>query len=173
MVKSTFENLKQEKKARITQALLKEFSNHPLADTQVARIVADSEIARGAFYKYFDDLEDAYKYVYKMAIKEIHAPMSMREFNPDLICQLVSDFVTKSEASPYYDLIKMHLSKNESLVAQNLQQKAVAMSKLGAKEWSAMVLSHETIKLALFDPEHRSLYLDRLRKSIELLGKGD
>ena len=62
MVKQTFFNLPDEKKQRVTTALLHEFSNHPLPDAQVARIVTEAEIARGAFYKYFDDLTDAYAY---------------------------------------------------------------------------------------------------------------
>ena len=54
MVSETFINLSDEKKQKIAQALLKEFSTYPLAKAQVARIVKDAGIARGAFYKYFE-----------------------------------------------------------------------------------------------------------------------
>lgn len=64
MPSSTFTNLPDEKRQRIEAALLNEFSNHTLATAQVARIVKDAQIARGAFYKYFDNLTDAYSYMY-------------------------------------------------------------------------------------------------------------
>lgn len=67
MVKETFTNLDEHKKQRVTQALLHEFSQHSLADAQVARIVKEANIARGAFYKYFTDLTDAYLYLYQIA----------------------------------------------------------------------------------------------------------
>ena len=72
MPTSTFRHLTVEKRARITDALLTEFSQYGLADAQVARIVADAQIARGAFYKYFKDLTDAYQYLYGVALDEIH-----------------------------------------------------------------------------------------------------
>ena len=50
MPKSTFENLPEAKKQRVWRALLNEFSQHDLADAQVARVVKNAEIARGAFY---------------------------------------------------------------------------------------------------------------------------
>ena len=59
MPSQTFLNLKPEKQARIYAALLTEFSAYPLAKAQVARIVKEAQIARGAFYKYFADLNDA------------------------------------------------------------------------------------------------------------------
>ena len=59
MVSETFINLSDEKKQKIEGALLKEFSTYPLAKAQVARIVKDAGIARGAFYKYFGDLKDS------------------------------------------------------------------------------------------------------------------
>ena len=60
MVSTTFKNLAPDKQARIQSGLLNEFSAHPLADAQVARIVQQAQIARGAVYKYFTDLTDAY-----------------------------------------------------------------------------------------------------------------
>lgn len=53
MPSSTFTNLPSAKRERIRAALLAEFSQHSLADAQVARIIAAAQIARGAFYKYF------------------------------------------------------------------------------------------------------------------------
>ena len=62
MVKKTFINLNSAKKQKIEQVMLDEFSNYDLNQANVARIVKEAGIARGAFYTYFDDLEDAYLY---------------------------------------------------------------------------------------------------------------
>lgn len=43
MPSQTFENLPQSKQALVRQALLEEFSNHDLADAQVARIVKNAQ----------------------------------------------------------------------------------------------------------------------------------
>lgn len=85
MVSETFINLSDEKKQKIAHALLKEFSTYPLAKAQVARIVKDAGIARGAFYKYFGDLKDAYGYLYSLAMKEVHMgpPTRLKEFDPE------------------------------------------------------------------------------------------
>ena len=56
MPSRTFQNLKDEKKQRVTAALLTEFSQHSLPDAEVARIIKQAGISRGAFYKYFPDL---------------------------------------------------------------------------------------------------------------------
>ena len=68
MPSTTFKNLNRQKKELITNALLTEFSQHSLASAQVARIVKQAGIARGAFYKYFADLTEAYQYLYQVAI---------------------------------------------------------------------------------------------------------
>ena len=56
MVKSTFTNLPTAKRQKIEAVLLEEFSTYPLAQAKVSHIVKKADIARGAFYKYFDDL---------------------------------------------------------------------------------------------------------------------
>lgn len=174
MVKSTFENLPVEKKGRIEQALLNEFSNHYLADAQVARIVKDAQIARGAFYKYFDDLNDAYRYIYHQAMKEVHLGYRnlIKGYNPDLFYQMTIDFIEKAEKSSYRELIKRHLSKNEFFLQSDPEEMSQRLLNLDARSWSAMVLTHEVINLALFDSKNRKANLARYRQSLELL-KGE
>ena len=48
MVLATFQHLDQTKQQRVLAALVTEFSQHPLAQAQVARIVKQADIARGA-----------------------------------------------------------------------------------------------------------------------------
>lgn len=168
MVKSTFENLNEEKKKRIEQSLLKEFSNHSLADAQVARIVKDAQIARGAFYKYFDNLTDAYLYIFHKALESVHSNIHVREFNVDAFYQSVKDFLEKSSCE-YCDLFKMHYAHNSALLQTKPSEWTLKMQ---PEMWSAMVLTHETLKNALLDPEHQNEYLDLYKKSLEMLNRG-
>ncbi|OXS99673.1 TetR family transcriptional regulator, partial [Lacticaseibacillus rhamnosus] len=48
MVLATFQHLDQTKQQRVLAALVTEFSQHPLAQAQVARIVKQADIACGA-----------------------------------------------------------------------------------------------------------------------------
>ncbi|GFZ26415.1 TetR/AcrR family transcriptional regulator [Lactobacillus corticis] len=172
MVKATFENLSADKKQRVTSALLTEFSSHKLTDAQVARIVKEAGIARGAFYKYFDDLTDAYNYVYQLAMKDIHTGIDERDFSVEAIYQRVARFVDQAEHSQYYDLIKMHLAYNESQVGSDVQKSSARLLRIPPKIWAVMELSHATIKLGLFDPENRQANFDRFKKVLEILHKG-
>lgn len=172
MVKSTFLNLPEAKKARITEVLLEEFSTYPLTDAKVSRIVKDAEIARGAFYKYFDDLTDAYLYIFRIAIKEIHAGFrSNGKFDPEFFYQSVKDFVEKTQNSRFQPLMKLHMLRNESVLGVT-QMSPKNSLKLNPEFWVAMVLSHDTINACFNDPELSDEFLDRLKKSLDLIDKG-
>lgn len=130
MVKATFENLSKDKQDRVTEALLKEFSAHTLASAQVARIVKEAGIARGAFYKYFEDLTDAYQYLFKLAMRDLHTGLTGR-MGADELYQMTKDFVTKATGSQYYDLIRLHYAANEALLPSKQQAQADAGLCLG------------------------------------------
>ena len=63
MPKQTFFNLKEEKKEKIEKALIKEFSNNTFEKASISNIIAEANIPRGSFYQYFEDKEDAIKYI--------------------------------------------------------------------------------------------------------------
>ncbi|UOQ48506.1 TetR/AcrR family transcriptional regulator [Gracilibacillus caseinilyticus] len=69
MPKETFFNLPTEKKQKLLDALHKEFSEQPLATASIAHIIQYADIPRGSFYQYFDDLEDAYFYIFNQQIE--------------------------------------------------------------------------------------------------------
>ncbi len=62
MPTNIFYNLKEEKKQAITNALVNLYSTKIFEQVTVSNIVQLSNIARGSFYQYFEDLEDAYVY---------------------------------------------------------------------------------------------------------------
>ena len=69
MPTQTFLNLPGEKRARIIDAAISEFSNHQFNDVSVAKIIEKAEIPRGSFYQYFTDLKDLYRYLFDIIIE--------------------------------------------------------------------------------------------------------
>ena len=63
MPKETFLNLPKEKKEKITNAILKEFSRENFNKASISNIIKEAKIPRGSFYQYFEDKEDAIEYI--------------------------------------------------------------------------------------------------------------
>ncbi len=63
MVKQTFYNLPDDKKKRITDAIIKELEEYSYNDISINRIVKNALISRGSFYQYFDDKVDLLKVI--------------------------------------------------------------------------------------------------------------
>lgn len=164
MVKETFLKLDSTKQQRIKQALLNEFSNYPLAHAQVARIVTDAQIARGAFYKYFEDLTDAYLYLYQLALSEIHHKFALQDISSVKSAQLylneVKTFLDQTAKSPYFDLVKMHLSYNEVF----LEKEHFLPEITHPLPWAISTLSHQTIKECIKQPNKQPFLLQRLEE---------
>ena len=72
MPKDTFYNLDKEKKKKITDELIYEFSDKPFSQVNIKTIVENLGIARGSFYQYFNDLEDSYFYILDKKTYDIH-----------------------------------------------------------------------------------------------------
>ncbi|MHA3065379.1 TetR/AcrR family transcriptional regulator [Lacticaseibacillus saniviri] len=172
MVSKTFESLHDDKKARVTSALLTEFSTYSLDEAQVARIVKDADIARGAFYKYFDDLADAYRYIYGVAMQDIHAQLRPQgDYDAQTYLDQVEQFVDQVQDSQYYALIQQHFTNNTDRVTQPNLARAEQMTSLASNVWAASILSHETIKQIMLYPELKSALLQQLQRALISLGK--
>lgn len=70
MPKDTFFNLPEEKRQRILDLAVEEFSNHDYQNASISRIVAAAGIAKGSFYQYFEDKADLYRYLLDMIFQE-------------------------------------------------------------------------------------------------------
>lgn len=168
MPTTTFTNLPAAKRSRVTAALLTEFSAHSLADAQVARIVKTAGIARGAFYKYFADLTDAYQFLFHTALADIHAgfgPATAGQFQAQCYYDAVAAFVEHvTNSQQYYQLIQRHYAENESLVPP-----LPVSVDLSAVDWAAMTLSHAAIKEVMQQPTAQAVILQRLQQALNLL----
>ncbi|MDO4903223.1 MAG: TetR/AcrR family transcriptional regulator [Limosilactobacillus sp.] len=168
----TFENLSDEKKNLITQALLHEFSEHNLANAQVARIVKEAGIARGAFYKYFEDIKDAYTYVYRDSLLKLHSKDIRNHtiLSADQYTKQVADFIEQVHDSQYRELLKRHYTINESLIEVDAPSKLLPLDK---KEWAVMTLTHQAIREGLVHSEESDMILNRLHSVlVDILKEG-
>lgn len=173
MTSLTFKNLDNNKKQLIEQVLLQEFSDHTLPTAKVSRIVKGANIARGAFYKYFDDINDAYLYTYSQAIKNIHADFQApgMQTNADYLSE-VKNFVEKIDSSKYYELMKQHITTNEAFLASQSEEsdQKIDPTKMDDHAWIMTTLSHEIIKQILLDPSKIDFWLTRYSNILQQLG---
>ncbi|MEW6083689.1 MAG: TetR/AcrR family transcriptional regulator [Chloroflexota bacterium] len=70
MPKPTFLNLPEEKRRVIVHAAIEEFAEYGLENASTNRIVANSGIAKGSFYQYFEDKYDIFDYLLELIAKE-------------------------------------------------------------------------------------------------------
>lgn len=68
MPKETFYHLSTEKKEKVETALENEFGRTSFEKASISRIIEEANIPRGSFYQYFEDKEDAIRYVMKKYI---------------------------------------------------------------------------------------------------------
>lgn len=65
MPKETFYHLSTEKREKIEKALENELGRTSFEKASISRIIEEAKIPRGSFYQYFEDKEDAIKYILK------------------------------------------------------------------------------------------------------------
>ena len=65
MPKDTFYNLSDEKKQRIFDAAVQEFSTRRFSEASINKIVKAAGIPWGSFYQYFNNKEDLYQYMFE------------------------------------------------------------------------------------------------------------
>jgi AcrR family transcriptional regulator len=106
--KSTFFNLSEEKKKKIFDAAVQEFSKQRFSDASINQIVKNAGIPRGSFYQYFADKEDIYLYVGEEMAKDINEIRGNQEaFNSnasffEIIMQRAKDTFKVGKIRPEY-----------------------------------------------------------------------
>ena len=86
MPKETFFRLKEEKRQKIENALIDEFSSGSFEEASISNIIIKAGIPRGSFYQYFEDKYDAVKYIIKKFLDLEHKKMQqlLKETNGDI-----------------------------------------------------------------------------------------
>ncbi|GMA98148.1 TetR/AcrR family transcriptional regulator [Pelosinus sp. IPA-1] len=70
MPKDTFYNLSDDKKRKIFDAAVQEFSTRHFSEASINQIVKAAGIPRGSFYQYFSGKEDLFFYIFEEIVKE-------------------------------------------------------------------------------------------------------
>lgn len=94
MPKITFINLNVEKREKIKKAIINEFSKHTIAKASISNIVEEAQIPRGSFYQYFEDKEDALRYIIDESIKieKEEIKNSLKRNNGDIFATSIDIF---------------------------------------------------------------------------------
>ena len=163
MASTTFQHLDAAKQQRVLAALITEFSQYPLAQAQVARIVKQADTARGAFYKYFTDLDDAYRYAFGQVIGRLHAGITGPTMRQDPYTA-TADFLHEASESRDRDFIRLHFTKNSGLV-----NVARPQGPADATDWAVASLCHSAISEVLADPADATLILAHLKAALSQL----
>ena len=115
MPKSTFYNLNKDKKEKIKKAIRNEFSKNPFSKASISNIIEEAQIPRGSFYQYFDDKEDALKYILdEVAQKERKKIIDILNRNSGDI------FKTSIESFDY--IVNKNISEKEIQFLKNIVQ---------------------------------------------------
>lgn len=69
MPKDLFFTIHEEKKTRIIEAAIKEFSQQLYEKASINQIIKEADISRGSFYQYFEDKEDLYFFLIETVVK--------------------------------------------------------------------------------------------------------
>lgn len=127
-----------------------EFSRYPLAQAKVAHIVAGAGIARGSFYKYFDDLTDACRYHFGAGAGADSCARARKRADAQDAYQLVAAFVEKAENLKWQDFIHMHFTYNEGAIPTP----QIDLN-LPAEQWLIMLACHDVLRQVAKAPQKR------------------
>lgn len=142
MPKDTFFNLPEEKRALICDVALDEFAEYPFDQASINRIVANSGIAKGSFYQYFEDKKDLFLYLAELIAKEKINYLSPVIRNPEehdlftVIKELFLSGIQFAREHPRYDAIGNKLLANKEapiykeLRSNNLPSSSAVFEKL-------------------------------------------
>lgn len=159
MPSQTFQHLPEEKRRTVIAALTAEFSEHPLSEAQVSRIVTAAKIPRGSFYVYFSDMTDAYRAALDAALAHVDVGLgqAMRAHPDDTLRAVeayTSQFVGTLAHSQYRDLYTMHWLVNQSYLTMH-HERIAHYEHEGADSRQVLIdgtpIADPTVRAAVFE----------------------
>lgn len=120
MPKDTFNNLSEDKKKKIFDAAVKEFSTKRFSEASINQIIKTAQIPRGSFYQYFKDKEDIYLYMFDRISMEkrevaLHSEGLDRNANFFELCiESTKATFEWAQHNPEYMRISMYLEIDDS-----------------------------------------------------------
>lgn len=99
MPKALFFEINAQKKERILEAAIREFSSRKYAEASINQIIKEADISRGSFYQYFEDKDDLYFYIISTVVNE-----TAYAFLKDFLASQPDDIFAVYEALFTYNL---------------------------------------------------------------------
>ncbi|MGN0157562.1 MAG: TetR family transcriptional regulator [Brotaphodocola sp.] len=109
-----FYRLSEEKQKLIYEAAKKEFARVPYEKASINQIVKNADISRGSFYTYFEDKEDAMKYVMKENFTQ------MRNVCEDALKRNNGEYLGMLKTLFEYFVEKMQNTKEVMVMVENV-----------------------------------------------------
>ena len=116
MPKETFYNLNEEKKEKIEKAIINEFSRNSFEKASISNIIEEAKIPRGSFYQYFDDKEDAVKYI-------IEKFMNIQKQRIEAIIHQNKGDIFKTSIDIFEYIVNENIKENDMQLCKNIFQK--------------------------------------------------
>lgn len=171
MIKKTFYNLPEEKRQRIIDAIVKEFSNSATEKVSINRIVKAANISRGSFYQYFDDKVDLVEVLTKsfidLSIDGANKALAISNgdifYTYEKLFDIIADFAQdKTQRIILKNLLKS-LRANDDLISDYLLNRFDGFEELGkiSKQYNTHNLKYKSPQ----DVEYLSQILTQLLKN--------
>ena len=113
MPTDTFNKLPEEKKTKVILAAKKEFTRASLKEASIKNIVEEAGIARGSFYQYFKNKDDAFDYFVEESSKRIKEKVVKRisSVHGDIfeLCETVFDEIVVAGSDKKWQEIIFHV----------------------------------------------------------------
>ncbi|CAH1851916.1 TetR/AcrR family transcriptional regulator [Convivina praedatoris] len=173
MPKETFLNLSAAKQNRIEASLATEFSGYCLLDVSVERIVKGANISRGSFYTYFEDVDDAYLWILKQIVADIH-----QNVGPEDSLENLLKFIQDVENNPSYNFLRNYYLINRAILELHRYEKEFNGTGIPSLEfeqsllpWMTNLAGHELIRQYFWHPADKNQIIERIQ-AIEQWHKG-
>lgn len=153
MPKKTFENLSEQKKKRIFNAAVQEFSNRRFSEASINQIIKTAEISRGSFYQYFHNKEDIYLYmITEIGTSKMKVMGRTEEQNPEadffeIYIKMFQEGLQWSRSNPDYYRVGLLMELDDSRFIRKLREMAAE----GLKNLSSLIERDK--KRGLIKPE--------------------
>lgn len=128
MPKRTFYNLSDEKKKRIFNAALQEFSVRFFSQASLNQIIKNAGISKGSFYQYFENKEDIYLYMIEVISKEKSKILSqVKGMDPDadvfeVIMHSTRESLEQGNEKPGYVELGMRMELDNSEITMKIRK---------------------------------------------------
>ncbi len=171
MIKRTFYNLPEQKRQRIINAIVKEFSSSSTEKVSINRIVKAANISRGSFYQYFDDKVDLVEVLTKSFVDlSIEGANKALEYsNGDIfytyekLFEIIADFAQDKTQKVILKNLLRSLRANDDLISEYLLNRFNGFEELNkiAKQYNTDNLKFKSSE----DVEYLSQILTQLLKN--------